>query len=122
MAIPSYASILPFPDTLRNYFHAETNNLALGQDSQNLLRQNRAICVISGAKSSQNHRFKTGQIETRTSYPIHGQHVESAMRFLLYFEKDTSCLVSYRSPWFGFTGSAPGSFANAVTARNQEDK
>jgi hypothetical protein len=38
--------------------------------------------VISGAKSSQNHRFKTGQIVTRRNFSIHGQHVESAMLFL----------------------------------------
>jgi hypothetical protein len=32
-------------------------------------------------------------------------------------EVETSYLVSDRSPLFGFAGSAPGSFANAVTAR-----
>ena len=74
-----------------------------------------SLTVISGAKSSQNHRFKTGQIETRTSYPIHGQHAEIAMRFFLFFEKETSYSIPYRSPLYGFTDLVPGSFANATS-------
>jgi hypothetical protein len=43
--------------------------------------------VTSGTKSSQNHRFKTGQIVTWTNYSIHGQHVGSAMWLLLFCGK-----------------------------------